>query len=84
LTSLAAWRSGQGKGGHGGGDPPLLRDLFDPEAPHDPLGRKANHIDGTYSILIGVAAAKSIDTGRAIRIDDLVPVERLQSEPLPA
>jgi predicted dehydrogenase len=73
-----------GQGGHGGGDPPLLRDLFDPDAPHDPLGRKADHVDGTYSILTGVAAARSIDTGLPVRIDDLVPTELLRPEPTPA
>lgn len=59
-------------GGHGGGDAPLLADLFDPNAPADPLGRRADHRDGTYSILLGVAAYRSIDSGRAVRIDDLL------------
>jgi predicted dehydrogenase len=61
-----------GKGGHGGGDPALLADIFDPDPPADPLRRRANQRDGAYSILIGVAACHSIDTGDAIRIDDLL------------
>ena len=61
-----------GEGGHGGGDPELLADVFDPDAPADPLGRKADHVDGAYSILVGVAAYHSIDTGQAIRIADLL------------
>ncbi|HUV39725.1 MAG TPA: Gfo/Idh/MocA family oxidoreductase, partial [Planctomycetota bacterium] len=49
-----------GTGGHGGGDDPLLADVFDPNAPPDPFRRKAGSRDGAYSILIGVAAARSI------------------------
>ena len=67
-----------GKGGHGGGDPVLLADVFDPNAPADPLRRKANQRDGAYSILVGVAAYHSIDADRPIRIKDLLgesPVE---------
>jgi predicted dehydrogenase len=60
------------KGGHGGGDTPLLADVFDPEAPSDPLKRKAGRRDGAYSILVGVAACKSIDTGKAVKIADLL------------
>jgi len=59
-------------GGHGGGDEPLLADVFDADAPRDPLGRKADHTDGAYSILVGIAAYHSIDTGRAVRIADLL------------
>ncbi|MGB2819986.1 MAG: Gfo/Idh/MocA family oxidoreductase [Phycisphaerae bacterium] len=59
-------------GGHGGGDDPLLADIFDPDAPPDPLGRKADHVDGAYSILVGVAAYRSIDARRAINIADLL------------
>jgi predicted dehydrogenase len=61
-----------GTGGHGGGDPVLLADVFDPNAPADPLRRKANQRDGAYSILVGVAAYHSIDTGKAISIQDLL------------
>jgi predicted dehydrogenase len=61
-----------GKGGHGGGDPVLLADIFDPNAPADPLRRKADQHDGAYSILVGVAACRSADTGQAVRIADLL------------
>jgi predicted dehydrogenase len=60
------------KGGHGGGDPGLLADLFDPSAPPDRLGRRASQRDGAYSILTGVAAARSIDTGGPVKIADLL------------
>lgn len=58
-------------GGHGGGDPALLNDIFGVPAP-DPLNRAASHIDGAMSILTGVAANKSIATGMPVNVDDLV------------
>ncbi len=61
-----------GQGGHGGGDPVLLADIFDPQAKPDPFGRRADHRAGAYSVLIGVAACHSIDTGKAIKIADLL------------
>ncbi len=61
----------EGKGGHGGGDPLLLNDIFgDPV--EDKFHRAANHVDGAMSILTGVAANKSIASGMPVKIDDLV------------
>jgi len=61
----------EGLGGHGGGDPVLLNDIFGvPE--YDPLHRAASHIDGAMSILTGIAANRSIATGMPVNIDDLV------------
>lgn len=58
-------------GGHGGGDPILLNDVFGvPE--EDPLHRAASHIDGAMSILTGIAANKSIASGVPVNIKDLV------------
>ena len=63
----------KGAGGHGGGDALLLADLLDPNPPADPLRRAANQVDGAYSILIGIAAYRSIQNGgQPIRIDDLL------------
>ncbi len=61
-----------GEGGHGGGDPVLLADIFDPNAPADPLKRKAGQRDGAYSILTGVAAYKSIEAGETIKMSNLL------------
>lgn len=61
----------EGKGGHGGGDPVLLNDIFGTPEP-DPLNRAASHIDGAMSILTGIAANKSIATGMPVDICDLV------------
>lgn len=61
----------EGKGGHGGGDPVLLNDLFGEPAP-DRFNRAASHIDGAMSILTGIAANRSIRTGQAVQVRDLV------------
>lgn len=61
----------EAEGGHGGGDPILLNDLFGTPSP-DPYKRAASHIDGAMSILTGIAANKSIATGMPIKIDDLI------------
>lgn len=58
-------------GGHGGGDPVLLNDLFGvPE--YDPYNRAASHVDGAMSILTGIAANESIKTGMPVKVKDLV------------
>ncbi len=60
-----------GEGGHGGGDPILLQQLFAPNAPVDPFQRAASHIDGAASILVGIAANNAMKTGCKVVIDDL-------------
>ena len=60
------------QGGHGGGDAPLLEDIFLPEPPQDKLKRSAGYVEGAYSILTGVAANKSMRSGQVIRVSDLV------------
>ncbi len=63
-----------GEGGHGGGDPLLLRELFDPEhAPADPLMRAADQRSGAWSILTGIAANLSIAQDRFVALRELVP-----------
>lgn len=61
----------EGSGGHGGGDPVLLNDIFgDPIL--DPLKRAASHIDGAMSILTGICANKSIATGMPIKVSEVI------------
>lgn len=60
------------KGGHGGGDYPLLADIFSARPPRDIYLRSADVAGGALSILTGVAANKSMRTGRAVRIESLV------------
>lgn len=58
-----------GEGGHGGGDALMLRDIFR-GAGDDPLGRAASYVDGMRSVIVGVAANRSLATGRAVAIDE--------------
>ncbi|MFC3799012.1 Gfo/Idh/MocA family protein [Cohnella sp. GCM10012308] len=60
-----------GEGGHGGGDPVLLNDIFGVPV-EDEFHRAANHVDGARSILTGIAANRSIRTGQAVKVDELV------------
>ncbi|MCI9457232.1 MAG: Gfo/Idh/MocA family oxidoreductase [Oscillospiraceae bacterium] len=61
----------EGVGGHGGGDPVLLNDIFGVPV-EDKFHRAANQVDGAMSILTGVAANKSIASGMPVKISDLV------------
>jgi len=62
-------------GGHGGGDPLMLKPLFDPDsAEPDPFHRAASHIDGAASILMGISANQSIETGMPVNCNDLIPL----------
>ncbi|EIP99376.1 putative dehydrogenase [Opitutaceae bacterium TAV1] len=61
------------EGGHGGGDARMLRDIFEPGAEPDPLGRAAGVRDGLYSVLCGTAGNRSLATGLPVRLADLVP-----------
>jgi predicted dehydrogenase len=62
----------EAKGGHGGGDAVLLDHLFLPTPPPDPYGHAASHIDGAASILLGIAANRSMATGLPVQVDDLL------------
>jgi len=59
-------------GGHGGSDAKLQRRLFGGENLPDPLGHMAGSRAGAMSILVGVAANRSIRTGQAVEIKDLL------------
>jgi len=61
-----------GSGGHGGGDTLLLEALFGPPAP-DPLGCAADHRAGAWSVATGIAANRSIASGRPVTIAELLP-----------
>ena len=61
-----------GAGGHGGGDDPLLADLFATHPPIDRYLRAADHRSGAWSILTGIAANKSMAVGGAIHVGGLV------------
>jgi predicted dehydrogenase len=61
-------------GGHGGGDERMLADIFGAPAGDDPLGRAATQHDGVLSLLTGVAANRSFETGLPVRVDDILPI----------
>lgn len=65
----------KGKGGHGGGDPLMLDEIFGGKKLADPLRRAANHIDGARSILTGIAANQAFLTGLPVQVDKLLRLE---------
>lgn len=58
-------------GGHGGGDPLIQEQIFSDNPPVENWGRNAGHEQGAASILIGIAANKSIASGQAVQVADL-------------
>jgi predicted dehydrogenase len=58
-------------GNHGGADPVMLEQLFSPNPPPDPFNRAASHVDGAASIMLGIAANRSMETHQPVRINDL-------------
>ncbi len=65
----------QESGGHGGGDIRLQNQIFRNPDMEDPLKHAAGIRDGAMSILIGIAARKSIESGEPVRIEDLTPIK---------
>lgn len=61
--------------GHGGGDQRLQDKIFKNANNPDPLSHAAGLRDGAMSILIGIAARRSIEQGKPIRIEDLTDLE---------
>jgi predicted dehydrogenase len=65
---------GVGEGGHGGADPIMLEQIFSPNPPPDPYNRRATHIDGAASVMVGIAANQAMQTGQMVCIDELFPL----------
>jgi predicted dehydrogenase len=61
-----------GEGGHGGGDPVLLEQLFAADPPADPYMRAADERGGAWSVLVGAAINRSLRNTSRVRIADLV------------
>ena len=61
-----------GEGGHGGGDPVLLDDVFLDNPPYDEFHRAADFRDGVKSILVGIAGNKAIASGLPVQVDSLI------------
>lgn len=66
---------GYERGGHGGGDKRLHEKIFKTADQPDPYERAAGLRDGAMSILIGVAARKSIESGEPVSIRTLTDLE---------
>lgn len=62
----------EAEGGHGGGDAPLLEDVFSSNPQEDKYMRAADQRAGAWSILTGIAGNASIGNKRAVQIDELV------------
>lgn len=63
-----------GTSGHGGGDK-LLKDKIFGDVSEDPLNQEATVRDGALSILVGIAARKSCESGNLIKIADLTSIK---------
>ncbi|MDF9828218.1 putative dehydrogenase [Ereboglobus sp. PH5-10] len=68
-TEHTPWK---GTGSHGGGDIVMLNDVFLPNPPADKYQRNSDERGGAESILIGAAANMSFETGRPVKIADIV------------
>lgn len=62
------------RSGHGGGDKRLQEMVFVNPEMDDPYGRAAGLRDGVMSVLIGIAARNSIESGEKVRIGELTNV----------
>ena len=79
--TLTPWTA---EGDHGGGDRLMLEDIFLPSPASDKYLRAADHRAGACSILVGIAANRSLETGAAVRVTDLVSsVPRPDYAPMP-
>ncbi|MDE2634874.1 MAG: Gfo/Idh/MocA family oxidoreductase [Chloroflexota bacterium] len=63
-------------GGHGGADPLMLDDLFAAKPAPDPLKRAATYMDGAASILVGIAANMSIESGELVDVGELFDLSK--------
>ncbi|MBT8108964.1 MAG: gfo/Idh/MocA family oxidoreductase, partial [Gammaproteobacteria bacterium] len=63
------------RSGHWGGDKIMFNRIFRGIDKRPDLDHTADVRDGAMSVLIGIAARKSIDEGRAIRIADLTSLK---------
>jgi predicted dehydrogenase len=70
------------KGGHGGGDARMHDKIFRNTTAPDPLKHMAGTRDGAMSLLIGVAARKSIAEKRPVKISELTDIKPAAKRPV--
>ncbi|MBD5782499.1 Gfo/Idh/MocA family oxidoreductase [Pelagicoccus sp. NFK12] len=63
------------RSGHWGGDPIMKDQIFRGKKPERDYGQAASLRQGAMSVLIGIAARKSIDEKRIVRIDELTDLK---------
>lgn len=69
------------KGHHGGADPVMLGYIFDPEGMEpDRFNRASDHVAGAWSILTGIAANASIETGSVVDIQAMLRARGIHLE----
>ncbi|MBP2550990.1 putative dehydrogenase [Neorhizobium galegae] len=67
------------QGSHGGADPVMLGYIFNPEGMEpDRYGRASDHVAGAWSILTGIAANASIDTGSVVHIQPMLRARNIR------
>lgn len=66
---IAPWSA---EGDHGGGDRLMLEDIFLPAPAPDKYLRAADERAGACSILVGIAANRSLETGATVKVADLI------------
>ncbi|MEL7585762.1 MAG: Gfo/Idh/MocA family oxidoreductase [Prolixibacteraceae bacterium] len=69
------------RSGHGGGDTRLQDKIFKDPTMADPYRHAAGTRDGAMSVLIGIAARKSIEENRMIKISELTDLPLLAVRP---
>lgn len=69
------------EGGHWGGDPLMTDKLFKNPDQADPLQLSAGTRDGVMSIMVGIAARKSVESGNPVRIADLTSIKPQAKRP---
>ena len=71
----------QESGGHGGGDELLQEGIFGESEGSEASKFIAGTRDGAMSVLIGIAARNSIETGKPVRIGDLTSLQPQSKRP---
>lgn len=73
-----------GTGGHGGGDKVMLDEIFLPSVPADKYLRAADERAGAASCLVGIAANRCFETGKPVKLTELVNgLGRPEFSPMP-
>lgn len=73
--NLEVWA---GTGSHGGADPVMLGHIFDKDnVDEDIYDRSSDHVMGGWSILTGIAANKSIETGNLVDIETMLRAHQI-------